>query len=357
MPTVLLTGITGFLSAHVALIFLQNGWTVRGTLRSNSKRAAVLAIPEYAPFVAEGKLELVVTGALENSDYSTAIQGVDAVVHTASPVEFGDEDFRETHLAPALKGTTGVFEAVEKENGVKAVVYTSTYGAIGYHREHPTQQVGKVLTEEDWNPYTLEELDEIAEQKSAGDNPFGPGTLFYMGAKKYAELAAWDAYKAAQAKGAKWSLAVINPAMIWGPPIQPLDSLSNGGMSTSFLWMLAAGKDSPVMPTMYPYYADVREVAQAHYNAVIKQAQGRFILAAGTYDLQEFADMLREEFPEQKDRFALGTPGKYIYKDPGVYTLKNEKSIKELGIQYRPKVETLRDAFTRFFDLEQQGLK
>lgn len=27
-----------------------------------------------------------------------------------------------------------------------------------------------------------------------------------------------------------------------------------------------------------------------------------------------------------------GTPGKYDYKDPGVYTLENDKSIKELGI-------------------------
>lgn len=93
------------------------------------------------------------------------------------------------------------------------------------------------------------------------------------------------------------------------------------------------------------------------------------------YDFQEFADMLRELYPEQKERFALGAPGKYMYRDPGVYVLTNEKSQRELGITCkpqilphakcheltvitdRPKQETLKDAFDRFFALEKQGLK
>lgn len=93
------------------------------------------------------------------------------------------------------------------------------------------------------------------------------------------------------------------------------------------------------------------------------------------YDFQEFADMLRELYPEQKERFALGTPGKYMYRNPGVYVLTNEKSQRELGITCkhqllprtkcrelivitdRPKQETLKDAFDRFFALEMQGLK
>ncbi|KAK8844562.1 hypothetical protein IAR55_006409 [Kwoniella newhampshirensis] len=355
MPTVLLTGITGFLSAHVALVFLKNGWTVRGTLRSESKRAAVLAVPEYAPYL--DHLELFVTGTLENGNYTEAIKGVDAVVHTASPVEFGEDEFRETHLAPALQGTKTVLETAATEESVKAVVYTSTYGTIGYHRTHPKEQVGRIIDEKDHNPWTLEELDEIVEKKSAGGNPYGAGGLFYMGAKKYAEIAAWEIHKAAKEKGAKWTLATLHPTMIWGPPIQPLTSLSHGGMSTEYLWMLAQGKDKPIAESMFPYYVDVRDCAQAHYQAVIQQAQGRFILTAGPYDFQEFADMLRELFPEQKERFALGTPGQYMYKDPGVYTLKNDKSIQELGVNYRPKVDTVRDAFTRFFELEKQGLK
>lgn len=40
--------------------------------------------------------------------------------------------------------------------------------------------------------------------------------------------------------------------------VQPMTSLSNGGMSTEFIWKILNGpKDEPVSPTFYPYYVDV----------------------------------------------------------------------------------------------------
>ncbi|WWC67151.1 uncharacterized protein I206_101058 [Kwoniella pini CBS 10737] len=357
MPTVLLTGISGFLAAHVALNFLEHGWTVRGTLRSSSKEQEILNIPQYKKYVENGQLKLYVTGSLENGDYSKAIKGVDAVVHTASPVGFAGDEFRKTHLDPAKQGTVTVLEAATKEPSVKSVVVTGTYGAVGNHKGHPHTQKGLVLTEDDWNPYTIEEMDSIVETKHNPSTVFDNGSLFYMAGKKYAELAAWETQEKAKKEGREWSLAVMNCVMIFGPPIQPLNSLSNGGMSTEVLYALAKGKDQPIMPTLFTHYVDVRDAAEAHYQAVIRQAQGRFLTSAGPYDFQEIADQARELFPEQAVRFSLGTPGKYAYVDPGTYTLKNDKIQKELGIKFRPKDETIKDAFTRFFELEKQGLK
>lgn len=76
--------------------------------------------------------------------------------------------------------------------------------------------------------------------------------------------------------------------------------------------------------------------------------------------------MLRVLYPEQTERFVLGTPGKYMYSDPGVYVFTNDKSQKELGITCkshlmpltnmpysltvttdRPKQQALKDAFDR----------
>jgi nucleoside-diphosphate-sugar epimerase len=85
-------------------------------------------MPEYKEFINSGKLELYVTGDLVNGDYTYAIKGVDAVVHVASPVEFGDKEFKESHLAPAVQGTRGVLNAAAKEASVKAVVMTGTVG-------------------------------------------------------------------------------------------------------------------------------------------------------------------------------------------------------------------------------------
>ncbi len=42
--------------------------------------------------------------------------------------------------------------------------------------------------------------------------------------------------------------------------------------------------------------------------------------------------MLRKLFPEEAYRICEGTPGKYMYQDPGVYDLSNERSINELGV-------------------------
>lgn len=56
------------------------------------------------------------------------MKGVDAVVHTASPVAFGEESFGKEHLDPAVNGTRGVLEAAAREEGVKSVVTTSSYG-------------------------------------------------------------------------------------------------------------------------------------------------------------------------------------------------------------------------------------
>ena len=54
---------------------------------------------------------------------------------------------------------------------------------------------------------------------------------------------------------------------------------------------------------------------------------------AAAFDYQEMADMAREWYPELKDRIVLGKPGKYVYQDPGVYTVSNEKSKRVLDIK------------------------
>ena len=64
-----------------------------------------------------------------------------------------------------------------------------------------------------------------------------------------------------------------------------------------------------------------------------------------------------------------------MYKDPGTYTLKSDKAVKELGatcesmrsvkwsklmcgsFSDRPMQDTIRDAFERFLELEKAGLE
>lgn len=86
MSLVLLTGITGFLAAHVldALLAHPAGYRVRGTLRSLSKREALLA--RLAPADRE-RVELVVVEDTASSDLTEALRGVEYVAHVASPYQ------------------------------------------------------------------------------------------------------------------------------------------------------------------------------------------------------------------------------------------------------------------------------
>jgi len=78
MPTVFLTGATGFVGHHVARALVDEGWNVRALVRGDASRLERL-----------GKLPLVpVQGDLSRgADLSTALAGCDAIVHVAGVVK------------------------------------------------------------------------------------------------------------------------------------------------------------------------------------------------------------------------------------------------------------------------------
>lgn len=76
MPTVLITGLNGFVAVHTALIFLKNGWKVKGTVRSMEKGEKVKALPVFKD---SKDIELTVVEDLVEGDFTEALKGVDAV--------------------------------------------------------------------------------------------------------------------------------------------------------------------------------------------------------------------------------------------------------------------------------------
>ena len=79
--TVLVTGVSGFIATHVALRFLENGWNVRGTVRSEDKGKKVAELPCFKSY--GDKLSFTVVEDLVSGDFTEAVKGVDAVAHTA----------------------------------------------------------------------------------------------------------------------------------------------------------------------------------------------------------------------------------------------------------------------------------
>ncbi|CAE6377577.1 unnamed protein product [Rhizoctonia solani] len=80
--------------------------------------------------------------------FDEAVKGVHGIAHTASPFHYDSEDPKEI-IDPAVRGTTGILESVNKYGSmVKRVVITSSVASVTdgmYHLKTP----GTVYTEND----------------------------------------------------------------------------------------------------------------------------------------------------------------------------------------------------------------
>ncbi|KAG8929427.1 hypothetical protein FRC00_001463 [Tulasnella sp. 408] len=79
---ILVTGVTGYVGAHVAQSMLTHGYTVRGVVRSESKGEPLKELfKEYG-----NKFHLVVVPDMTALDaYDDAVKGVAGVVHVSTP--------------------------------------------------------------------------------------------------------------------------------------------------------------------------------------------------------------------------------------------------------------------------------
>ncbi|ORX39572.1 hypothetical protein BD324DRAFT_575517 [Kockovaella imperatae] len=345
MPTVLITGLNGFVAVHTAVIFLSNGWSVRGTVRSKEKAEKVKSLPVLKEYVDQGKVELVILEDLIEGDFSEALKGVDGVAHCASPWHFNGkkwEDYRE----PAVKGTTRIIEQAADVPSVKSIAVVSSFASIGDFSKPATEQAGRVYTEEDWCPNT----DEFAANFKGDAAP----QIWYVTSKKLAEEAAFATEKKI---GNKHSLGTVcppcdltlaqHPMVILGPAIHCAegDDLSKADVSTSMLYsFFAAGKDAKLEPTDFPLWGDVRNVAQALFEIVTKHANGRFAICNGAFAPQALANRARELYPDlaKAGIIPVGEPDNTPSKD-GAFKLDGSKAERELGIKYTTVDEMIKD--------------
>jgi nucleoside-diphosphate-sugar epimerase len=207
MTRVLLTGGSGFIAAHTLAILLKHGHSVVTTVRTQEKADKIKAA--YPSEVEKGQLGFAIVPDIAQEDAfdQAVVSGppFEAVLHTASPFHFNVTDVQKDLLDPAVIGTTGILRSIKKSAPtVKRVVITSSFAALvngpkGNWPEH-------VYTEEDWNPITREEAEE---------SPM----MGYRASKTFAEKAAWDFL---EKEKPNFTLATINPPMVFGPIVRLL---------------------------------------------------------------------------------------------------------------------------------------
>jgi len=337
MPTVLITGINGFVAIHTAVQFLENGWDVRGTVRSEEKGKKALAVPAFEKY--QGKVAYVIVEDLIEGDFTEALEGVEAVAHCASPWHFNGKSWSE-YRDPAVQGTTRILEQAAKVPSVKGAAIVSSFAAVGDFSTPFYKQDGRVYSEDDWLAWTDEDC-EKADEKN------GP-QMWYCTSKKYAEIAAFDTQKRV---GASYSLAAINPPAIFGPSIHysSAEGLDKSDVSTSTLYAcLATGKDSKVPETAFSAFADVRSVASAMYLTITKNKSGRFCIYDGNYDHELIAKTGRRQRPDLEKYIPFVAEDKSTPVEQGAYSINTSKADKELGLKHYTLEQTIGDTIAEF---------
>lgn len=333
---VLVTGASGFIATHIVEQLLDAGYSVRGTVRDPEKasRHGYLSALDRSE-----NLELVAADLTTEGAFEEAAKAVEYVLHTASPYIVSVKDPQRDLVDPAVRGTLSVLQACHASPSVKRVVITSSVAAI---TDEPD---GTVLTEAMWNT-----------KSTLKRNP-------YSYSKTLAERAAWQFM---EDENPGFDLVVVNPFMVIGPEHSNSVNTSNGILVD---WTTPR---SPLILDLEIGVVDVRDVAAAHLAAMTTpSASGRYLCAADTMTWREMIDVMAKDFPDlRRPRISADGPmGTRIAKMMSVFqpagvrgylltnlgretTLDNSKIRKELGVEFRPLGETLRDTFN---DLIESG--
>jgi hypothetical protein len=169
---VLVTGASGYVASRCILRLIEDGYRVRGTLRS-LRRA-----DEVRGWLAKGlgsidpgaALSFVQAELTDSAGWDAATADARYVLHVASPIPPTTPKNADDLIVPARDGTLNVMRAASRAE-VERVVQTSSLAAIFYGRDNPNDHV---YTEADWT------------------DPNHRDNSSYTRSKTVAEQAAWD---------------------------------------------------------------------------------------------------------------------------------------------------------------------
>jgi len=300
---VLVTGGNGFVGLYCILQLLQQGYRVRATLRSISKKDKVIDSLRNDNIQNLDQLSFIEADLTDDKNWDAAMDGCSYVLHIASPITLELPKHEDDMIRPAVDGTLGVLKAAS-DAGVKRVVMTSNFGAVGYSHKDKT----KLITEESWT------------------DPNEKGLSAYNKSKVLAERAAWD-FMAKE--GGNLELTVINPMAIFGPAL-------NADVSSGFgLLKQVMNGSMKAIPNISLGIVDVRDVADLHIRAMVNpiaKGQRYLALSGGVMSLPQIAKLVIEKLPGDTAKTSTKIMPDWLVRVAALFNKKAKAIVPLLGV-------------------------
>lgn len=318
------TGCTGMLGSNLVYLLAERGHQVRALVRSEEKAKKLFGEQAGITFV---------VGDMENTEgFSHELFGNDVLFHTAAYLR--EYFVRAGNHGPKLervniRGTIKLLKAAE-DHGVKKAIYVSAGGVIG--------------RKPDGGP---------------GDEVAPPSQLIYRNHYLRSKfLAEQEITKFLQHH--KLPVVLILPGVILGP------SDSGPTASGQFILDYIHGRIPGILGGGMPL-VDARDVAEAMIAAIDKGRSGeRYVIGGRYFDMEQIYELLekatgipapRRRIPDAVARavarisvFVGRLTGKPVAISPEGLDIilsrlqfDSSKAFKELGVSFRPTLDTLRD--------------
>lgn len=335
---IFITGASGFIGSATALAALKRGYRLRVCLRKPSEKLqAVLSdFTQHVEYV-------IVPDITDETAFKGKLDGVDFVLHLASPLSRGTD--KESYFIPAVKGTTALLKEAARVASIKKVVVTSSIAALIPLTGIPEGGVVKgnisvalllvvsivtkltaALEDNDWD-FSVDEAADFTDHS----NPAATPMRLYHASKLLANNATWNFWKTARTH---YALVTIHPAFVYGHNLvqtsaEEVMSSSNGG-----LWKTIMDG----VPVTRVTGVHIQDVADAHIKTLDpKIVDGsKYLLSGKKATWSEVAEIVQRSYPDAGAKITLDVEGESMPTD-------TSKAEGELEIQWRPLEEMVQE--------------
>jgi|SRR5215208_3270314 len=308
---ILITGANGFIGLHTVLHFLQLGYNIRATVRTEGQEKKVRET--LAQHVDTHKLEFFYADLMQDKGWDQAVDGCDFVLHLASPFPTEAPKDENELILPAREGTLRILRAAQK-GGVKRVVLVSSVAAVtdGHEKEN------RVFNEKDWT--------DVSKTNYA-----------YAKSKTLAERAAWE-FIDSQDNNNRMELVAVNPSNVFGPV------LDNRHHTSTEWFRTLLRREIPGLTRTQLNFVDVRDLVEIIDKAMsTPEAAGkRFIANGASIPLAEFAGILNRHFASRGYRVPTRVLPDWLVRFFAVFVPKTRPVVQAVGWRYSLSTEQAR---------------